>query len=366
MEPSRSPIHDAASGSGASFVEREPWPLVSSFGDVASEYEASRSSASLYDSSHLGRISATGADVLDLLNRLSTNMVESIEVGSGARTVLTDERGRILDHLQVFNMGSWTMLIVGPHNRERVMEWIDKFTIVDDVETEDITLSTAMFTILGPQAREKLSSLAGERVGGLEPCNWTAASIQGAGMQVLRTDGAGDPTYEVIARAEDAPTLWLAIRDAGITPIGSDAFEALRIEGCIPGPEAELTDAYNPLEAGLWDSISFNKGCYIGQEVIARLDTYGKVQRHLVSIGFPESAHVECGSKLSYEGREVGSVTSVAQVPGRDGLLALGYVRKESATPGTKLTLASDPAAKAEVLTTASGTQPEAESQVAI
>ncbi len=357
MVTTKSPLHDEASASGAKFVEHHPWPLVSTFGDVSAEYEAARSTAALYDSSHFGRLSATGADVLDLLNRLSTNLVESIDAGSGARTVLTDERGRILDHLQVFNMGTRTLLIVGPQNRERVLEWIDKYTIVDDVEIEDVTLSTAMFTILGPEAPDRLSSLSGEQVRDLGIYHWANVSIQGTGVQVLRTDSAGYPTYEVLAKTEDALALWRAVSDAGIVPIGTEAFEALRIEGCMPGPEAELTDAYNPLEAGLWDSISFNKGCYIGQEVIARLDTYGKVQRHLVSIGFPEGIRVEIGSKLSYEGREVGSVTSVAQVPGKDGLLALGYIRKEASTLGTKLTLVNDPTASAEVLATAPGPQ---------
>lgn len=357
MVATKSPVHDEASASGASFVEYHPWPLVSSFGDVSAEYEAARSGAAVYDSSHYGRLSATGADVLDLLNRLSTNLVESIDAGGGVRTVLTDERGRILDHLQVFNMGTWTLLIVGPQNRDRVLEWIDKYTIVDDVEIKDVTLSTAMFTVLGPQATDKLSALAGEQVEGLEPCQWTDASIQGTGVQMLRTNGAGNPTYEVMAKVEDAPALWKALGDAGIVPIGIDAFEALRIEGCVPGPEAELIDAYNPLEAGLWDSISFNKGCYIGQEVIARLDTYGKVQRHLVSMRFPEGIHVESGSKLSYDGREVGTVTSVAQVPGRDGSLALAYVRKEASALGTNLTLVDDPASTAEIRATAPGPQ---------
>ena len=357
MVATKSPIHDEASASGASFVEHHPWPLVSTFGDVAAEYEAARSSAALYDSSHFGRLSATGADVLDLLNRLSTNLVEHIEVGCGARTVLTDERGRILDHLRVFNMGTWTLLIVGPQNRDRVLEWIDKYTIIDDVEIEDVTLSTSMFTILGSQASNKLASLAGEQVGGLDLHHWMDASIQGTAVQVLRTGDAGSPTFEVMAQAEYAPTLWNAIRDAGIVPIGTEAFEALRIEGCIPGPDAELIDAYNPLEAGLWDSISFNKGCYIGQEVIARLDTYGKVQRHLVSMGFPGGIRVESGSKMSHEGREVGSVTSVTQVPGRDGLLALGYIRKEASVLGTMLTLVNDTAVSAEILATAPGPQ---------
>ena len=359
MVATKSPVHDEASASGANFIEHHTWPLVSTFGDPAAEYEAASSSAALYDSSHYGRLSATGTDVLDLLNRLSTNLVESIEVGNGARTVLTDERGRILDHLQVFNMGTWTLLIVGPRNRERVLEWIDKYTIVDDVETEDITLSTATFTILGPHSTDKLSALAGTQVSVLDLYQWTDATIQGTGVQVLRTDSAGNPSYEVMSRVEDAAALWRAIRDAGIVPVGAEAFEALRIQSCVPGPEAELTDAYNPLEAGLWDSISFNKGCYIGQEVIARLDTYGKVQRHLVSIGFPDGIHVECGAKLSYDGREVGSVTSIAQVPGKDGLLALGYIRKEASALGTKLSLVNDPAVSAEILATAPGPQQE-------
>ena len=363
MELSRSPIHDAASASRASFLRRHRWELVRSFGDVATEYASAKSSAASYDSSHIGRLSATGVDVLDLLNRLSTNLVEGIGVGSGARTVLTDERGRILDHLLVFNMGPWMLLIVGPENRERVMEWVDKYTIVDDVGLEDITLSTAMFTLLGPEAGQRLSSLAEEPVQGLDPCQWAYGAIEGTGVQILRTDSYGAPTYEVLAGVEEAPALWQAMKTGGIVPIGVDAFEALRVEMGVPGYGAELTDAYNPLEAGLWDSISFNKGCYIGQEVIARLDTYGKVQRHLVTIGIPMGVHVKSGSKLNYQGREVGTLTSVAHVPDKDGLLGLGYVRKESAFPGAKLSIADDPEATAEVLSLPSDFQEEAESQ---
>ena len=366
MDVSRSPIHDLAAASGAIFAQQQGWELPQSFGDVPSEYAAAKRCAALYDSTHVGRLKATGADVLDLLNRLSTNLIDRIEVGSGARTVLTDERGRILDLTLVINMGSHILLVVGPQNREKVSEWIDKYTIVDDVALEDITLKTAMFTILGQEAEIVLSSLTGAGtgagVGGLDLYQWMDATIGRSPVQVLRTGSPSLPAYEVIASPEEAPALWSELKDAGTVTIGSEAYEAVRIEAGIPGHSSELIDTYNPLEAGLWDSISFNKGCYIGQEVIARLDTYGKVQRHLVSISFPADAHVEDGLKLVHAGKEVGHITSVARLPETGGFLGLGYLRKEAAALGTKVTSGDDQGWQAEVVGLTSGAGPDPDS----
>ena len=125
--------------------------------------------------------------------------------------------------------------------------------------------------------------------------------------------------------------VWRELIGAGAVPAGLEAYEVLRVKEGAPVYDRELGDDYNPLEAGLWGSISFTKGCYIGQEVIARLDTYQKLQKHLVSLSFSSEAGIDAGVRLSREGREVGQVTSAARVPTTGATIGLGYVRKEAA-----------------------------------
>ncbi|MFQ5873180.1 MAG: YgfZ/GcvT domain-containing protein, partial [Dehalococcoidia bacterium] len=125
-------------------------------------------------------------------------------------------------------------------------------------------------------------------------------------------------------------------------PMGTDAYDVLRIEAGVPIYGAELSEDVNPLEAGLRSSISFTKGCYVGQEVVARLNTYQKVKRHLVKLRFYDGTAPHPGTPLELDGKEVGTLTSVAVLPGDVRAFALGYVRKAHAQPGVKLAAATD------------------------
>ena len=138
--------------------------------------------------------------------------------------------------------------------------------------------------------------------------------------------------------------------DSGITPVGGDAFETARVQYAVPFLGREMGEAYNPLEVGLIGSIDFAKGCYIGQEVIARLDTYQKVQKRLVSLRFSPEAAPSVGVDLRDDGKPVGTVTSAVRVPTTEETIGLGYVRTGSARVGVKLELAGSEGVWAEVL----------------
>ena len=347
MSPQHTPLHDIAAGSGAQFREWHGWELPSSYGDVASEYGAGVNGAAIHDSSYAGRIRAIGEDTLDLLHRLSTNAVVSLQPGRGAPTVLTTDRGRILDLITVVNLGDHVLLLTSPQTRESVVEWIDKYTIVEDVELRDVTVETAMLSIIGPEAWTVLRQTAG--IPDLEPYGAAPLEVAGSRGRVIRRDMVGHPRFEVVLDAADGPAVWRALAEAGAAPMGQDALEVLKVERGEPWYGRELGDAYNPLETGLWGSISFTKGCYIGQEVIARLDTYQKVQRHLVSLDLSPDAAVEQGSKLTKDGKQVGHVTSVAKVPTTGRMISMAYVRKEAAAIGTRLSIDGSDGAWAEV-----------------
>ena len=337
MSVQRTPLYNVAISEGANLQEWHSWEVPRTYRNVQEEYRAAREGVVVHDSSYTGRIKATGEDVLDLLNRLSTNEVISLQPGQGAPTVLTTDRGRILDLITVLKLGQEVLLLTSPQTREGVIQFIDKYTIVDDVVLEDVTLSTAMMSVIGPKAQALLGTVAGIDLDSFQPNQSAHLAICGVEGYIIRRDLVGLTRFEIVVKAEDAEEVWKAIIASGAVPLGLEAYEVIRVEVGSPEYDRELGEPYNPLETGLWGSISFTKGCYIGQEVIARLDTYQKVQKHLVSLSFSPDAQIEEGVRLTREGREVGNVTSMARVPTTGSLIGLGYVKKEAAAVGTQM-----------------------------
>ena len=154
----------------------------------------------------------------------------------------------------------------------------------------------------------------------------------------------------MISATEDAAAVWQSLTSSGITPMGAAAYETARISQGVPAQGSEMGDDFNPLEAGLVGSIDFTKGCYIGQEVIARLDTYKKVQKYLVKLAFGEGASVSPGAILTQDGKAVGKVTSVTSEPSTGQDIGLAYVRTLQAVVGGRLELADPGSGWAEIL----------------
>ena len=260
----------------------------------------------------------------------------TLEEGTGTTTVLTSNKGRIGDVLYVLRRKDDLLVFTSPHNNRKVIDWIAFYTIIEDVEVEDVTETTAMLSVAGPKAAEALSKIAGEGVASLEPNSSLEASIAEVAVTVLRTDYLKLPGYELVAPVHDRAALW-AVLETVATPIGTEAEDAVRIEQGIPVYGLELSEDYNPLEAGLIDHISFSKGCYIGQEVVARLNTYQKVQKYLVGLSWDTDIPVAPGARLTLDGKQVGLVTSTAVSPEDGAGIGLGYVRKAQAVAGTRL-----------------------------
>ena len=158
------------------------------------------------------------------------------------------------------------------------------------------------------------------------------------------------PRYWLIGTPDAAVGLWQHLTENGATPVGATAMDAVRVNFGVPEFGPELGEPYNPLEAGLIGSVDFTKGCYIGQEVIARLDSYKKVQKYLVSLSFSADAGVSPGDELLVEGKPVGTITSVAPEATSGVLQGLGYVKAANATPGTSLKISGLETASAEIL----------------
>ena len=333
----------------AIFVERHGFQLPAVYSDFVSEYAATTTAAGIHDASYMGRLKAFGEDGLDLLNRMSTNNVVDLGAGEGAMTVLTTDRGRIIDVLAVVNQGEHLILLTSPGRQQAVIDWLDKYTIMEDLVIEDTTSETAMLALVGPDAA-KLLGLA--NISELPQDSLTIQSIQLGDSDVLVVNQPMGtlPRFWLIIDPQSAAAVWQHLTDAGATPVGATAMDAVRVNFGVPEFGPELGEPFNPLEAGLIGSIDFTKGCYIGQEVIARLDSYKKIQKFLVSLSFSADTNVSAGDELLQDGQPVGTVTSVAS-EATDGVLkGLGYVKAAMAIPGTRLDVGGLENGSAEIL----------------
>ena len=286
-----------------------------------------------------GCLKATGEDALDLLNRLSTNRVDHLEPGHWAPTVLTTDRGRIVDLLCVVQTGECVYLLTSPGQQQPVIEWLDKYTIMEDLEVNDVSDSTAIIALTGDGNVAALG-LEAEEPDYLPGRQYPAPTANVGGWDAIAVSRPlGElPCRLLIAPAEGATALVAALAETGAAIADDDAWETLRVQSGAPAYGAEMGEPYNPLEAGLIGAIDFTKGCYIGQEVIARLDSYHRVQKYMAVLRFSEGSEATVGASLAHEGRTAGEVTSLYRTPGGE-LRGLGYVRTAAAEPGQTLEL---------------------------
>lgn len=330
------PLRQVEEKAGATFAVSDGWELPVSFGNTAEEYRAAREGAALLDRSASGRLRITGADGLDLLNRLSTNKLIDLTAGEGASTVLTTNKGRIIDLLPVVNLGSELLAITNPQTLQQVVDWIDLYTFGEDIQVTDVTDETALIHLAGPLS----GPLLGPEATSLLINHVQDMSIDGASAKVVRTDALGIPGYDLLVDLDNAEKVWEALVGKGAVPAGEDAAEMVRVEQGAPRYGRELGEEFNPLEAGLLPSISFDKGCYIGQEVVVRLNTYNKVQKRLMGIAVHEGSP-QPEQRLEVEEKDAGWITSVAYSPMLRRSLALGYVRSRFASVGQEVVIGS-------------------------
>ncbi len=318
------------------------WEVPAVYSSVDQEFQAATSGVALIDHSLFGRLEVNGVDGLDLLHRLSTNDLLSLQPGQVVPTVLTTDKGRLVDYVKVARRQAGPLLVVSPNNEETVTHWIDRYCITEDVRLHCITNDTSMFTFLGPRSQGVASAIVGAE---LPPGMSIEASIGQASIVAVFVETPRVQMSHVLVENPVAKAVWTELsrkgEALGVLRMGFAAYETFRIVRGIPDIGREITSDFNPYEVGLRDSISMTKGCYLGQEVIARLDTYQKVKRKLVGILFAGS----CPSAappipLMAEGVEVGVMTSCSPYPVKGRHVGLGVVRNDLVHEGDSLSLA--------------------------
>ncbi len=352
----RTPLYEAQKKAGAAFGEYLGWELPTHFSSAQEEYVAAKKGAVLVDRSYIGRLKMTGEDALDLLNRLSTNDLSQLPVGLGLTTVLTTSKGRIVDLLTIYSIADGILILTSPQNRQKVIAWIDQYTFAEEVTLEDITEALSTLSIFGPNASKVLNNVRVLKAEELAPHHGTTHSVAGIDVYVAREDPRWGQAYNILVPSDHVSDIWDEILNVGDEtrpiPMGASAYEIMRIEAGVPSYGTELSEDVNPLEAGLNSSISFTKGCYVGQEVVARLNTYKKVKRLLAKIRFEEGLCLRPNAPLSVDGKEVGVITSAAMPTDNGSNLVLGYVRISQAKAGVEIDAATDggPSVKGQIV----------------
>jgi len=342
----RSPLHDALKSAGAAFGEVDGWEMPKVFQNIKAEYLSGKGTVAAIDRSHFGRLKVTGLQRLDLLHRISTNDIKGLVAGQGTETVMCTEKGRIRDRLLVYADADHYLVVTSPNMAAPIKEIIEKVRFRDDVTIEDVTSKTAMISLLGPETGRLLEWVSRATVKDLKPHQWRRVPIEGVSVLVARLTGCvGGDGFNLIVDAAEGGTVWNEIfaqgGSYGLNPMGSEAYEMLRVEFGVAAQGREITEEFNPLEARLDAAVHWSKGCYTGQEVIARLDSRHKIQKLLVGLLIDQGGVPEPRSRIFAGKVEVGVVTSVVPSLEMRRIIALAYVRNEQSAPGTRVEIHS-------------------------
>jgi tRNA-modifying protein YgfZ len=306
--------------------------------------QAAKTGAAIYDSSDWGKILVGDRDRLRFLHNQSTADFEKRQAGEGCDTVFVTSTARTIDLATGLVLEDEVLLIVSPNRRKYLFNWLDKYIFfADRVTLTDVTDSLASLTLMGAESAGVLERLGCPNLTQLPQFSHQLYHVDGIEVRIVIGTELGLPGYRLIVVGGAAPeenrsqllALQQSLINAGAVTLDEDAWECLRITQGRPKPDAELTEDYNPLEVGLWQTISFSKGCYIGQETIARLNTYKGVKQYLWGVKL--AGAVAVGTVITVGGEKVGVLTSCSEIDGE--IFGLGYVRSKAGGVGLKVML---------------------------
>lgn len=294
--------------------------------EVLTQYHAARAGAVVIDRSTEGRLRALGRDRLDLVNRMSTNDLITLPPGEARPTVLTTPVARIVDVVWALNRGETALYVTSADRGAAVRKWLSSYIFYNDkVKFEDASGALGQLGVYGPRAGAVMEAL-GAGAAALAPNHFIEQD------DVIFWRGRLLDGYTIIAPQARLAALQAQLVTAGAVPAGAETYQLLRLAAGEPEAGHELTEAYIPLEANLWGAVSFSKGCYIGQEIIARMESRGKLARRLS--GLQLEAPVGEGAEIRAGETVIGTVTTAGVLP-EAGAVALAFLKTAHAEVGT-------------------------------
>ena len=327
---------------GYSPVPVNGYKVINNYAGIEEEVTALYKGVGLRNISHLGIVEMKGKDVLDFLHRISTNSIKDLPKEGVRKTLFTSDKGRIIGLSTLINFENYQLLVCAPDNKNKIMSWTRKYIISDDVLVNEANTKYNLLELSGPQAASFATLICGKVVNDINENSFKIINTENLLFFLIRLDDErGYPRYWFLGDFENTKRLidymmeYTGVFDFKL--VGEEAYNIYRIEQGIPGSPNELNDSINPHEAGLINYIDFKKGCYIGQEVIARLDTYDKVQRRITGVKLLDTINLNDNFTLYSNGIEAGVITSAAYSPKLKSHIGLAFIKKAFLQEGNTL-----------------------------
>jgi len=340
---------------GATMIERDGWFVPHSFGDVAGEYAAVRAGGTgLIDLSPRGRVLVSGTEAIQFLNGLITNDMKTLDQHSWMPAAFPSVQGRLIASVRVIrkederpdrtgrtdkNVCPTFLIDTEAATHGGVLKTIERFTLAGDFHVTDVTSQTAMLSLQGRGARDIVRAVLGESAAAVSQNQVTQIRWPPGGevvVDVLRATHTAEDGFDFVIPSPAAGQLFEAFKNAGARPVGYEALETLRIEAGLPRYGVDMDETNIVTETTLDDAVSYTKGCYVGQEIIARIKYRGHVAKKLVGMKFEKVGPVAAGMTIqSADGKEIGKITSATNSPELSCTIALGYLKYDYLAPGT-------------------------------
>lgn len=325
--------------------ERDNWRLPAAYGDArAGEYGAVREGgAGLLDLSSRGRVRVSGAEAVQFLNGLITNDVKTLAAGEWMPAVFPSVQGRLLAAARVIRQGESFLFDTEPATTDRVLKTLERFTLAGDFRVADMTNAMATLSLQGVRAAGVIGAALDVEVASVERGHVRSLVWNNHELTLIRATHTGEDGFDLFIEQAQAVSLFERLMAAGAQPVGFEALETLRVEAGLPRYGVDMDETNVVLETGLDEAVSYTKGCYVGQEIIARIHWRGHVAKKLTGLAFEKSNDVARGAKVrASDDKEIGRVTSVEFSPRLEKTIALAYVKYDYLAPGTQVRVVTE------------------------
>lgn len=304
------------------------------------DYLALTQAAALLDLSDRSRLCVLGGDREKFLHGQVTNDLLGLRAGQGAYAALVTAKGRIESDLFIYKLNEELLLDFEPGLAPKVIARLERYVIAEDVQIVDVSSAYKLLSVQGPAAESILKGIPWAQALPQDPLTWRSSALPQGELYIMRNNRFGPPGFDLFVPAEAAVEIAQTLKTTGARRVNTVATETVRIENAIPRYGVDMDESNLAPETGIQKrAISYAKGCYIGQEIIARIRTYGQVAKALRLVRFETgTSPAPRGTRLFHQAKEIGSVTSSAFSPKHQAVVALAYVRKEANAVGTKLT----------------------------
>ena len=324
---------------GARLTDAAGVRLPADYGDAVAEARAARAGAALTDLTWLGRLAVRGPDRQSFLQGQSSNDLKQLAAGDGIDTTFLTGKGKLRGDAVVVARDDELLLLVADAARAPLRDHLQGFVIMDDVTVVDRTEETVELGVVGPAAAAAVQDVLGWPLADLRRNHARPCALDGAAVLAVRVARCGPPGLSLIAGTDAGRALFARLAEA-LPLAGFDALEVLRVEAGRPRFGADMDEDTLPPEVGFGDAIDYDKGCFTGYEVVARIRTYGHVNWNLVGLRMAGGDAPAAGTAVvDGDGKPVGRVTSSVVSDLVGAALALARVRREVAAPGTALTV---------------------------